>query len=414
MISASMHLGNQGTAFLSDGGILPGGPYPVYASLEVDADGAALGEVHFACEPKHPAPISVGTEFDLHVPHPDSILADNVNLRVKLVDDSGSVTGYVIGSTAQFRPLRKVGRSSAENSEDDLLPVLRRKAFDQDLIVLPTDASNAEPASMLMLDLDHFKEVNDTYGHPIGDEVLVDCAKTIARRCRHKGKAYRFGGEEFAVLLPNFTVSEAVALAESIRSELEKSKMSSKQLSITVSIGLATVPDHATDGKQLLKAADDALYAAKHLGRNLVRIAGEPSDVKQVATIKRRLPDAAAKESPLAIRERLSVQAEVLKEYPDGPFLPVTTDRDVSLLQLDYLDESGAKLDSEAVNQFGQDFNILIDNRKLTLINNLKHTNGRSFPIKFRMRMQLEGRQLTHEVPALVEPSMKHINGMMT
>src|SRR5437016_57243 len=71
-----MHLGNQGTAFLPEGGILPGGQYPVYASLEADDDGVALGELHFACEPKHPPPISIGEEFDVHVPHPQSILGD--------------------------------------------------------------------------------------------------------------------------------------------------------------------------------------------------------------------------------------------------------------------------------------------------------------------------------------------------
>jgi len=77
------------------------------------------------------------------------------------------------------------------------------------------------------------------------------------------------------VLLPNFTTSEAVSLAESIRAEIETSKMSSKRLSITASIGVATAPCHAIEGKQLLKVADGALYAAKHDGRNLVRIAGK-------------------------------------------------------------------------------------------------------------------------------------------
>jgi diguanylate cyclase (GGDEF)-like protein len=272
----SMHLGNSGTVFLPDGGILPAGAYPVYASLEVDDGGAALGEVHFACEPEHPPPISIGAEFDVHVPHPESILGDTVDLRVRLIDDSGSITGYVIGSSAQFRPQGKARGSSGENAErDDLLPVLRRKVFDQDLVALSSAATEAEPVSLLMLDLDHFKAVNDTHGHPVGDEVLIECANTIVRRCKHKGKVYRFGGEEIAVLLPNFTVSEAVALAESIRSEIEASKMSVKKLSITASIGVATAPVHATGGKQLLKVADEALYAAKDGGRNLVRNAGE-------------------------------------------------------------------------------------------------------------------------------------------
>jgi len=272
-----MQLGNEGIAFLPDGGTLPGGPYPVYVRLEVDDDGAALGELHFGGEPKYPPPISIGAEFDLHVPRPDSILGDNVNLRVALMDDSGSVKGYVVGSVAHFHPPGEITSSAVENAAiDDLLPVLRRKVFDQQLVALGSGASEGEPLSLLMLDLDDFKTVNDTHGHPVGDEVLVDCANVIARRCRHKGKVYRYGGEEFAVLLPNFTVLEAVALAESIRSDIKTSRMSGKQLSITVSIGVAVAPDHATEGKQLLRVADEALYAAKRLGRNLVRTAGEP------------------------------------------------------------------------------------------------------------------------------------------
>lgn len=287
-----MHLGPQGTAFLPDGGILPGGAYPVYASLEVDGDGAASGEVHFACEPKHPPPVSIGVEFDIHVPYPDSILGDTVNMRVKLVDGSGSITGYVIGSSAQFRPQGKIKHASGEDDEkDDLLPVLRRKVFDRDLLALSSVATESEPVSLLILDLDHFKAVNDTHGHPVGDEVLIECAHAIVRRSRLKGKVYRFGGEEIAVLLTNFTVSEAFALAESIRSEIATSKMSSKKLSITASIGVATAPVHAAEGKQLLKVADEALYTAKHLGRNLVRIAGEDHSTPSQAAVTNASPD---------------------------------------------------------------------------------------------------------------------------
>src|SRR5258708_1844092 len=173
---------------------------------------------------------------------------------------------------------------------DDLLPVLRRRVFDQDLEALSGSASEGESVSLLMLDLDHFKTVNDAHGHPVGDEVLIECANTIVRRCRHKGKAYRFGGEEIAVLLPNFTVSEAVALAESIRSEMEKSTMSSKKLSITASIGVATAPVHATESKQLLKVADEALYSAKRLGRNLIRIAGEDPETPTGEALRRAEP----------------------------------------------------------------------------------------------------------------------------
>ena len=88
-----MHLGDQGTAFLPDGGILPAGPYPVYASFEVDDDGAAEGEAHFACEPKHPPPISIGTEFNVHVPHPESMLGDTVILLMPFWGLSSAALG---------------------------------------------------------------------------------------------------------------------------------------------------------------------------------------------------------------------------------------------------------------------------------------------------------------------------------
>ena len=97
-----MRLTNQGMAFLPKGGALPRGPYPVFPELDIAQDGAVTGEVHFAGEPKYPRPISIGTDFDVHIPHPDSITGENVILTIRFVDNSGSVTGYVHGSHAQF------------------------------------------------------------------------------------------------------------------------------------------------------------------------------------------------------------------------------------------------------------------------------------------------------------------------
>jgi diguanylate cyclase (GGDEF)-like protein len=188
------------------------------------------------------------------------------------------------------KPMKEPVTHGEDNAKDDLLPVLRRKVFDRDLEALGSSASEGEPLSLLMLDVDHFKVVNDTHGHPVGDEVLIECANIVAGRCRYKGKVYRVGGEEIAVLLPNFTVAEAVALAESIRSQIERKRMSSKRLAITASIGVATTPTHTTEGKQLLKIADEALYAAKHLGRNLVRIAGEDPATPTSDVLRRAEP----------------------------------------------------------------------------------------------------------------------------
>lgn len=160
---------------------------------------------------------------------------------------------------------------------DDLLPLNRRGTFDNDLEeMVKTAKSTNEPLSLVMLDIDHFKGVNDKYGHPVGDEVLIAVAELAIKSLAHKGKAYRYGGEEFALLLPNFSVEEAVGLAERIRKDIGKTTVSSKSLKVTVSFGIASVPDHAKNSKILLEKADAALYDAKNLGRNRVRFDGEP------------------------------------------------------------------------------------------------------------------------------------------
>jgi predicted signal transduction protein with EAL and GGDEF domain len=97
----------------------------------------------------------------------------------------------------------------------------------------------------------------------------------INERSRYKGKAYRYGGEEMVVLLQNFTTAEAITLAETIRSGIESKAITDKSLSVTVSIGVATIPNHAVEAHGLLEAADQALYSAKKSGRNRVQNAGE-------------------------------------------------------------------------------------------------------------------------------------------
>jgi predicted nucleotide-binding protein len=119
-----MHLGNHGTAFLPDGCSLPQGAYDVYLSIEVSDEGAATGEVHFLSEPKYPRPIANGTEFNLHVPDPESLLGYSIILSLRFVDNSGSVVGHVHGSQAQFRP--KHGAQSARTED---APMSSRDVF---------------------------------------------------------------------------------------------------------------------------------------------------------------------------------------------------------------------------------------------------------------------------------------------
>jgi len=127
------------------------------------------------------------------------------------------------------------------------------------------------PLSLLMLDLDHFKTVNDTYGHARGDEVLVEFARRLRSVVREVDSVARYGGEEFVVVLPETTIDGAVRLAERIGATVRDSPFTSDEgpaLPVTVSVGAAVFPANGTSGSQLLQAADAALYVAKDSGRD--------------------------------------------------------------------------------------------------------------------------------------------------
>jgi len=140
---------------------------------------------------------------------------------------------------------------------------------------------------VLALDLDRFKEVNDSYGHAAGDAVLAEFARRIRREIREVDLAFRQGGEEFVLLLPETDVLGAIVVAERLGTVVRAAPMSitasHRQLSltITVSIGIAVYPDQP--GGEVLQAADDALYAAKAAGRDTYRLAGqrEPDDERR-------------------------------------------------------------------------------------------------------------------------------------
>ena len=108
------------------------------------------------------------------------------------------------------------------------------------------------------------------------------------------------------------------------------------------------------------------------------------------------------------------IKSEFLGEYPDGPTLWITADREIMLTQLDYLDLHEAKVDSDKIGLSGQDFRLPIDHAKLVRINNLMHAGGRPFRMKFRVELTGSGRSISHMIPAIVEPAMKTIQGTMT
>lgn len=133
--------------------------------------------------------------------------------------------------------------------------------------------SNNEKLSCLMIDIDHFKKINDTYGHAIGDIVLKDLAGLLKTKCRSFDILGRVGGEEFCVLLPDCPQDYAVDIAWKLRNAVKAQKMdigNNTNISITVSIGVSTFPDTVPDLNYLKEKADVALYTAKQSGRDKV------------------------------------------------------------------------------------------------------------------------------------------------
>ena len=136
------------------------------------------------------------------------------------------------------------------------------------------------PISLLLLDIDHFKRANDTYGHLGGDALLRQIGALLRRSVRSFDVPARYGGEEMAVILPETSAHDAALLAERIRRGVEESRFSLPDspdagVRLTVSLGVATLPDDAAGDAALIERADEALYRAKRGGRNAVRVAGE-------------------------------------------------------------------------------------------------------------------------------------------
>lgn len=142
------------------------------------------------------------------------------------------------------------------------------------------------PLSLVMMDLDHFKEINDRHGHPVGDQVLIHVADILRREVREEDTVFRIGGEEFAVLCPGADRGEAYGIAERVRASVELAEMPTRagQVRIQASFGVAALEGRDSP-ETLAVACDTALYAAKAEGRNRVALA-EPS--RPVTTVAAR------------------------------------------------------------------------------------------------------------------------------
>jgi len=132
----------------------------------------------------------------------------------------------------------------------------------------------AQPVALMMADLDHFKAINDRYGHLAGDDVLRETARRLKGTFRRGDAVGRYGGEEFVALAPGCVMEDAVRLAERCRQSIfrEPFETSAGPIDVTTSVGVAVIPN-VDASWPLLKAADDALYRAKAAGRNTVAYA---------------------------------------------------------------------------------------------------------------------------------------------
>ncbi len=167
-----------------------------------------------------------------------------------------------------------------EASIDELTNTLTREYTEIALQELM--ANSTAPFAFLLYDLDKFKNVNDTFGHQIGDRVLQKTARKVKENLTEKQIIGRFGGEEFVVLLPETSKDEAIALAEKIRKDIENISFNIPNLKITISIGLSFFPENGNTAYELLLKADNALYNSKNTGRNRLTVWDEKNtpDIK--------------------------------------------------------------------------------------------------------------------------------------
>lgn len=164
----------------------------------------------------------------------------------------------------------------AESQEDFLTGLNNVRVFDKELNTAIQEAKmSGEIISLLFLDIDHFKNINDNYGHIEGDLVLKELGNLLHKTCRDRDIVSRNGGEEFSVILRNCSLKEALEVSERLKREIQKRpfKLSGNQvINITVSIGIASYPETTKDIDKLTEQADNALYEAKRAGRNKVAV----------------------------------------------------------------------------------------------------------------------------------------------
>lgn len=194
----------------------------------------------------------------------------------RMVQKNQELELQLVSSSSQVAELRKnLDSVKKEAQTDGLTGLANRKAFDRQIRNCIEDADETKkPLVLMMLDIDHFKEFNDSHGHQVGDQVLRLVARTLTDGVKGRDFAARYGGEEFSIILTDTTLESGVKVAEALRKMVENKEVVNKTNNqnlgrITLSIGLAMYKQGETVS-DFIERADKALYAAKEAGRNRV------------------------------------------------------------------------------------------------------------------------------------------------
>lgn len=203
-----------------------------------------------------------------------------LSLVKNLVSDAADIKNSTLHFTEQLAHAQseinqlkiQLKKSEHDMHFDALTGALNRRAFNKDIKGLVEQ--NPQGLCLIITDIDHFKLFNDTYGHQLGDQVLKAVSRRLSESCHEGSKLYRFGGEEFALLVPKSQLGRARQLAESMRRSLEKLVLKDKRKdqrvdNVRASFGVAQYQDKDSDST-LIERADTQLYEAKRLGRNRV------------------------------------------------------------------------------------------------------------------------------------------------
>jgi diguanylate cyclase (GGDEF)-like protein/PAS domain S-box-containing protein len=250
-----------------------------YLCIPILAQGEALGILHFQATDQQPSLSDSELSFKTTFASQVGLSVANVRLREAL---------------------------RTQSIRDPLTGLYNRRYLEEMLQRETRRAVRAECGlGVMMLDLDHFKNFNDTYGHDAGDAVLREAASFLAKSVRAEDIVCRFGGEEFVIILPMADLKASQARAERIRSKLRELTVMHQGQSlgmITVSVGVAELPRHGTIPRELLDAADAALYRAKREGRDRVVIA-EDRPVKDRPVKDRPVKDRPVEDRPVEDRQ---------------------------------------------------------------------------------------------------------------